>query len=104
MGIPSFLKLVVNNVQKFMPSGKKQQKALRSLKDVSNKCAQLNQISSDSVKAYLDDFLCKPGSSRGALATLIESKDAGVVDLDAKAYTSLFLTLIPSGRILLYYD
>src|SRR5208282_2301484 len=54
-------------------------------------------MSADSIKAYLDDFLCKPGTSRGCLASLIESKDTDAKQLDANSFTELFLPIIVAG-------
>lgn len=54
-------------------------------------------MSADSIKAYLDDFLCKPGTSRGCLASLIESKDTDANQLDANSFTELFLPIIIAG-------
>jgi cytochrome P450 len=51
-------------------------------------------MSAESVKAYLDDFLCKPGSSRGCLASLIESNDSDAGQLEAADFTVLFLPVI----------
>ena len=51
-------------------------------------------MSAESVKAYLDDFLCKPGSSRGCLASLIESNNSDASQLEAPDFTVLFLPVI----------
>jgi cytochrome P450 len=51
-------------------------------------------MSAESVKAYLDDFLCKPGSSRGCLASLIQSNDSEASQLEAADFTVLFLPVI----------
>ena len=56
------------------------------------------QISANSVKAYVDDFLCKPGSSRGCLASLIESNDPDAKQLNAAAFSALFIPLITAGK------
>ena len=54
-------------------------------------------MSSDSVKAYLNDFLCKPGSSRGCLASLIGNKNTEINQLDAAAFTALFKPVVIAG-------
>jgi cytochrome P450 len=51
-------------------------------------------MSAESVKAYLDDFLCKPGSSRGCLASLIQSNDSDASQLEGADFTVLFLPVI----------
>jgi cytochrome P450 len=51
-------------------------------------------MSAESVKAYLDDFLCKPGSNRGCLASLIESNDSEASQLESADFTVLFLPVI----------
>lgn len=71
--------------------------ALPSAKGRQGATLEFESISSESVKAYLDDFICKPGSSRGCLASLIESKDEDASQLNAAAFTELFVPLLVSG-------
>lgn len=55
------------------------------------------EISAESIKAYQDDLLCKPGSSRGCVASLIESKDPEATHLQIATFTARFMPLLVAG-------
>jgi len=96
--LPERLRPGLDLVTEHLHLAKASETALTEFKKVQSRIFVINHwISAESIKAYLDDLLCKPGSSRGCVASLIESKDPEATHLQIATFTDCFMPLLVAG-------
>lgn len=96
--LPKRLRPVLDLVAEQFHLTKANETAYTELEKVQTCLVVVNMwISAESIKAYHDDHLCKPGSSRGCIASLIESKDIETTRIQTDAFTVRFMPLLAAG-------